>query len=114
MNWTNLENTTQLEDIKKESHSQPIMIFKHSTRCSISGMAIDRLTRSWKESETSHIKPYYLDLISYRQISNQIAEEFGVQHESPQVILVKDGKAVYDTSHMGINYKEILSESSSL
>ncbi|WP_143959590.1 bacillithiol system redox-active protein YtxJ [Litoribacter populi] len=113
MNWINLEQAVQLEDIKKESHEQPVMIFKHSTRCSISGMAIDRLTRNWKDAETAHIKPYYLDLINFRDISNQIAQEFGVQHESPQVILVKDGKAIYDNSHMGISYKDILSESSS-
>jgi bacillithiol system protein YtxJ len=109
MNWINLENIAQLEEIKKLSHEQPVMIFKHSTRCSISGMAYDRLKRSWKAEETDHIKPYYLDLISYREISNKIAEEFGVRHQSPQVIVVKNGEAVYDNSHMGISYSDILS-----
>ena len=72
-------------------------------------MAYDRLKRSWKAEETGHIKPYYLDLISYREISNKIAEEYGVQHQSPQVIVVKNGEAVYDNSHMGISYSDILS-----
>jgi len=109
MNWEKLENLSQLEDIKKESHDISVLIFKHSTTCSISSMAWDRLKRNWKEEETGNIKPYYLDLHSYREISNKVAEEFDVMHQSPQVILIQNGEAKYSTSHMGINYKEILS-----
>ena len=109
MTWENLENLTQLEDIKKESEQKSILIFKHSTSCSISGMALDRLKRNWNEKETSHIKPYYLDLLSFREISNMVATEFDVEHQSPQIILVKNGEATYFTSHMGISYKDILS-----
>lgn len=110
MNWKKLEEISQIEDIKEESNHQPIMIFKHSTRCSISAMAWDRLKRNWKDEDSQKIKPYYLDLISYREISNAIAKEFGVYHESPQVIIIKDGRATYNNSHMGINYQEILSQ----
>lgn len=109
MNWNKLENLSQLEDIKEESHGISVLIFKHSTSCSISGMAWDRLKRSWDDKETNNIKPYYLDLLSYREISNKVAEEFDVRHQSPQVIIIKKGEAVYSTSHMGINYQEILS-----
>ena len=95
------------ENDKNESKEQPVVIFKHSTRCSISSMAFDRLRRAWKEGE--NVKPYYLDLIQYRDISNQIAERFGIMHQSPQVILLKDGKAIYDNSHMGISYQDLIS-----
>ncbi|MTI21990.1 bacillithiol system redox-active protein YtxJ [Fulvivirga sp. RKSG066] len=107
MNWNQLQSNDLLDKIKEESKSQPVLIFKHSTRCSISSMALNRLERSWDESEMEGLKPYYLDLISYRNISDQIASDFGVEHASPQVIVIKDGAAVYDNSHMGISYEEL-------
>lgn len=69
-------------------------------------MALNRLERSWKTSEIA-ISTYLLDLISYRELSSQIEKEFGVYHESPQLILIKNGKAVYDASHMAISYNDI-------
>ncbi len=108
MNWENLQNISQLEEIKRMSDTKPVLIFKHSTRCSISSMAWDRMRRNWKDSDTEKVTPYYLDLISYRDVSNAVATEFGIRHESPQVILIKNGEAVYDNSHMGINYQEII------
>lgn len=107
MNWNYIKDTETLNSIKAESDSSAILIFKHSTRCSISSMALSRLERSWDEAHMSGLKPYYLDLISYRNISNQISDEFGVEHQSPQVIVIKSGKAIYDNSHMGINYEEL-------
>jgi len=109
-NWKKLQHLSQIDSIKKESEQQPVMIFKHSTRCSISAMAWDRLKRNWKPEDSARVSPYYLDLITYREISNAIAKEFDVYHESPQVIIIKGGKATYNNSHMGINYKEILSQ----
>lgn len=109
-NWKTLENIKQIDAIKEESERHPVMIFKHSTRCSISSMAWDRLKRNWKPEDSEAIVPYYLDLIRFRNISDAIAKEFGVSHESPQVIIIKNGSAAYDTSHMGINYKDILSQ----
>jgi bacillithiol system protein YtxJ len=108
MNWENLQNISQLEEIKRMSETKPVLIFKHSTRCSISSMAWDRMKRNWKDTDTEKVIPFYLDLISYRDVSNAVALEFGIRHESPQVILIKNGKAVYDNSHMGISYQEIL------
>jgi len=108
-NWKKLEHLSQIESIKKESEQQPVMIFKHSTRCSISAMAWDRLKRNWKPEDNKKFSPYYLDLITYREISNAIAKEFDVYHESPQVIIIKGGKAIYNNSHMGVNYKDIIS-----
>ncbi|HLT08612.1 MAG TPA: bacillithiol system redox-active protein YtxJ [Cyclobacteriaceae bacterium] len=109
-NWKTLDKLEQINEIKKESETRTVLIFKHSTRCSISGMAWDRLQRNWKAEDSEKLSPYYLDLIRYREISNLIAKEFGVEHESPQAILIKNGVATYDTSHMGINYQEIISQ----
>lgn len=108
MDWKRLESLEQLAQIKQESQEKPVLIFKHSSRCSISSIAWDRLKRNWKSEDSERISPYFLDLISYREISNTIAREFEVYHESPQIILIKEGKAVYDTSHMGINYHDIM------
>ena len=108
MDWNILENLSQLDEIKQKSGEKPVLIFKHSTRCSISGMAWDRLKRNWKKEDSEKVTPYFLDLIRHREISNQIEKEFSVYHESPQVILVKSGKAVYDNSHMGISYADIM------
>lgn len=108
MKWQKLQSVDQLSEIKSLSATKPVLIFKHSTRCSISSMALSRLERAWKEEDNNKIEPFYLDLIEYRSISNQIAQEFNVMHESPQVLIVKDGKCIKSNSHSGINYFEIL------
>jgi bacillithiol system protein YtxJ len=108
MIWERLTSLDQLEAIRKESAEKPVLIFKHSTRCSISRMVLDRLERNWDKKEMEpHVKAYFLDLISFRQISNQIAALFEVDHESPQVVIIRNGTSVYDRSHMGIDYQEI-------
>jgi bacillithiol system protein YtxJ len=106
MNWNELTSMEQLDTVVNESMQQPVVIFKHSTRCSISSMAFDRLQRSWDNGDD--IKPYYLDLIEHRDISNQIVEKFGVRHQSPQVIILKGGQVIYDNSHMGISYQAVV------
>jgi len=98
MNWKELTQIEQLDTVKNESNQQTIMLFKHSTRCSISSMAKNRLERAW-DFEDAQIKPYYLDLIAHRDVSNAIADQFGIQHESPQVLLIKNGECVYNASH---------------
>lgn len=107
MEWIELRDVNELDEIKKKSQEQPVVIFKHSTSCPISGMAINRLERSWDSQEMSDIKPYYLDLIRHRNISNMIEEKFGIPHESPQILVIKGGNVIYDTSHMGINYQDV-------
>lgn len=104
MNWTDLTDEPQLEAIRQQSFEQPVVIFKHSTRCSISSMAKSRLERS---SVPEGIAFYYLDLIRYRPVSNKIAEDFQVHHESPQVLLIRNGECIYDESHNGIDMEEI-------
>ncbi len=108
MSWKKLDNISQIEEIIKESKEKPVLVFKHSSRCSISSMAWNRVERNWKIEDSERISPYFLDLIAYREVSNAIAETLAVPHASPQVILIKNGKAVYDNSHMGISYQDIL------
>ena len=107
MNWNRLERPEQLKEIITESADNNILIFKHSTRCNISRSTLDRLERNWKDAEVPNVKPYFLDLLSYRDISNTIAEQFQVEHQSPQVLIIRHGKAIYDNSHYGIDFQEI-------
>jgi bacillithiol system protein YtxJ len=110
MNWNKLTEENQLDEIKQESYNQPVMILKHSTTCSISATALSRLERAWNTDAAKDIKPYYLDLLKLRPISNKIAQEFDVDHESPQVLIIKNGKSVYNASHFDIRFDEIVKQ----
>ncbi len=108
MNWNKLTQLEELNTINEASFSQKIMVFKHSTRCSISSGALNRLERNWNdEIDSAKIKPYYLDLIGFRAISNEISSKWGVEHQSPQVLIIENGKCIYTTTHFEINYEEI-------
>lgn len=104
MHWIHLTDEEQLKNIITESEVRPQVIFKHSTRCSISGVAMQRLQ---KAPQPDGVDFYFLDLIRYRSISNKIAEVFKVHHESPQVLVVKDGQCIYSESHLGIAMDDI-------
>ena len=106
MNWRRLETETQLDEITSLSKEVAVAIFKHSTTCPISSMAQSRLVGSWDISE-SEIIPYHLDLLRNRSLSVLIAETFQVVHESPQVLLIKNGECIYETSHLDINTPEL-------
>ena len=110
MKWNELRELNQLEEITRESEEKTILIFKHSTRCSSSRVALDRLQRNWKDEEMQMVKPYFLDLISYREISDQIAEKYSIEHESPQVVIIKNRQAIFSESHWGIDYQVIKSK----
>jgi bacillithiol system protein YtxJ len=104
MNWIPLNQETQLDEIVANSTTIPQVIFKHSTRCSISSIAKNRLD---KKDAPDGINFYLLDLIKYRSLSNKIAEDFQVRHQSPQVLVINNGKCVYDESHSGITFDEV-------
>ena len=111
MLWHQLTNLGQLQHIKEISQEQSgksraVLIFKHSTRCNISAMALSRLENKWQDTEA--VPCYYLDLLNHRNISDQIALDFGIPHQSPQVLLIKNGKCIYHQSHSGISAAEIL------
>ncbi|PKP49946.1 MAG: bacillithiol system redox-active protein YtxJ [Bacteroidetes bacterium HGW-Bacteroidetes-12] len=108
MNWLRLENPSDFQQLLDASFSDnlsAVAIFKHSTRCVISTMAKVRLAASWNFKDELPI--YYLDLIQHRALSNQVSEELGVEHQSPQLLLIKGGKCFYHTSHNGISVREI-------
>ena len=108
MNWIPLNEEEQLEKIIEKSQTTPQVIFKHSTRCSISSMAKNRLD---KNDQPEGIDFHYLDLLKHRNISNKISDYFHVPHQSPQVLIIRDGKCTYNESHSGIMMEDIIAES---
>lgn len=104
MQWTNITDQAQVSQIKEQTGYS--LIFKHSTRCSVSAMAKRRFEMDW-DAIPADTNLYFLDLISYRAISAQIAETFQVHHESPQIILIKDGACILDASHSDISAEEV-------
>lgn len=104
MNWIELASEDQLDIIIEKSKEKPQVIFKHSTRCSISAMAKGRLERSIRPENTDF---YFLDLIAYRNVSNKISTTLQVFHESPQILLIRNGECIYDESHGAISMDEI-------
>jgi bacillithiol system protein YtxJ len=107
MNWFNITSLKQLEEIRERSKVKPQVIFKHSIRCGVSSMVKTRLEKS---NPPADIDFNFLDLINNRNISNKLAEEFDVWHESPQVLLIKDGKCVYNESHSAIRMADLIEQ----
>lgn len=104
--WKTIESDLQLQAAIDESYERPVVIFKHSITCGISAAAKYRLEEQWDFSQ-EELSFYYLDLLAYRSISNKIAEELGVTHQSPQVIVLENGRAIYDTSHHQVSVSAI-------
>lgn len=104
------EDFKSVEEVDLLSKTKNVLIFKHSTRCSISSTALNRFDRNWKDEYGDKIKLFYLDILSNRTLSNQIAEHYSVQHESPQVLLISNGKCIYSTSHLDISVSEIIKQ----
>lgn len=110
MEWLFLTSEKQLEEINQMSFKPNILgvlVFKHSTRCSISVMALNRLERNWKCS-IENLPAYYLDLLNNRQLSLKIADLYTIEHESPQVLVIKNGKCIFSASHSNINVDDII------
>ena len=100
--WISLTSLDQLENIYKESHIKPVAIFKHSTRCGISRMALRQFEKQLNIDMNS-VRLYFLDLLVYREISNEVASRFKVYHQSPQLIIFKNGTAIHQSSHHEID-----------
>lgn len=103
-NWISLTAEAQLDTIKQQSFVKPQVIYKHSTRCSLSSVALRRLNNADVKPDADY---YFLDLIRYRSLSDTIAHDFRVHHESPQLLLIKNGECVYEESHLGIDMPEL-------
>jgi len=109
MKWTLLTDLDQLDAIDDASRERPVLIFKHSTRCSISSAALGRLERAWAPADDAHIA-YFLDLLKYRSISNAIATRYRIEHESPQALVIRNGKCVGVSAHFGITYTDLITQ----
>ena len=105
MQWIHLTGEEQLNQLIIKSQNRPQVIFKHSTRCSISAVALQRLQKTDPPADVDFI---FLDLLAYRSLSNKIAEMFKVRHESPQVLVIKDGACIFNESHLSISMDEIV------
>lgn len=107
MEWIKLQTPDQLDQVILLSHQTPCLIFKHSTRCSISTIAQHRLKGAWQWQE-KEIRTFHLDVIEFREISNLVAERFNVRHESPQMLIIHKGVCIHHSSHMDINIDDLM------
>ena len=97
VNWRPLTDLGQLNEIINESAEKPVAIFKHSTRCGVSRMSLKEFENEFDLHD--FVTPYFVDLLENRHVSDAIAKQFGVEHQSPQLILIKNGAPIYHASH---------------
>lgn len=98
--WRSLTDAGQLNEIINESTEKPVAIFKHSTRCGVSRMTLKQFESEYDLEDK--VTPYFLDLLENRDLSNEIASRFGIEHQSPQLLLIRNGRTIYDASHSDI------------
>lgn len=107
--WNIIESEQDLENSIKKSYEEKIAIFKHSTSCFISKTVLKNFEKELQEAENKNVNLYFLDLLAYRNLSNKIAEDLGIRHESPQLIVIENGKAINNASHQDITLSQIIS-----
>jgi|TARA_B110000259_G_scaffold81794_1_gene95637 bacillithiol system protein YtxJ len=110
MDWNNLNSVEQLSEIDEKSKTKTQIIFKHSTRCSVSSFAKRILTSEYTEEVQNKVDVYYLDLIAFREISQEIASRYSVMHESPQILVINNGACSYNASHSDVSFDKALSK----
>lgn len=103
--WQALTNVNQLVEIEKRSLAKTQLIFKHSTRCGISSMVMNQFVSMYDLDTNADL--YYLDLLNYRDVSNEVGYKFQVLHQSPQLLIIRNGVAVAHASHGSINELEL-------
>ncbi len=104
--WTYLTEKGQIEEILLQSATKPVLIFKHSTRCGVSRMALKSFERDY-DVDKADLELYFLDILKYRQLSNEISEKLEVHHQSPQVLLIKNKSVIYHDSHYQISVETV-------
>ncbi len=104
--WLILKSLEQIEEILTKSNEMPVLVFKHSDRCGVSSASKSDLDRDWDLRE-NEIVAYYLDVVENRAVSDEVAKRFGVRHESPQVLVIRDGAVVHTSSHWDISVREL-------
>ena len=107
MNWKKIESVEQLEAIDELSKSNPVLIFKHSTRCGISMGVYADFEETFRDGIPDNMEVFYLDILMHRNISNTIAEIYKVRHESPQVLIIQNGRCIMNKAHFAINFDEL-------
>ncbi|RYM35496.1 bacillithiol system redox-active protein YtxJ [Brumimicrobium glaciale] len=105
LNWIHITTVEELKQAIAETDNVTGLFFKHSTRCNISSMALSRFESSWEQDDKCEL--YFIDLIAHRDVSNAISELTDVDHQSPQVIVVKNRREIFNASHNGISSSEI-------
>lgn len=105
--WNELKEISQLDKIEMESEDNYVAILKHSTRCGISRMVLRMFESDYNISEDAPVKLYFLDLIAFREISNEIEKRFNVRHESPQLIILHNKEVVHHSSHQSISAEKL-------
>ncbi len=108
MDWINLNSIEQLTEIDENSHLKTQIIFKHSTRCSISIFAKRILRDEYTDEIKKNADVYYLDLIAFREVSNKVANHYSVVHESPQILVINSGNCTYHASHADVSFRNIV------
>ncbi|MDR9456990.1 MAG: bacillithiol system redox-active protein YtxJ [Salegentibacter sp.] len=103
--WKYITEEQDIEELEKQSFSKPVIIFKYSTRCGISRITLRKFENDLPEN--MDVAFYFMDLVKYRSLSNEIAERFKVSHESPQLIVLKEGKVLHHSSHQDIHAKRL-------
>lgn len=104
--WKSLQSEESLKELIEQSHLKPQLLFKHSTRCGISRMVWSQ-NRSRLESLADSADLHFLDLLTYRDVSNAVARDLQIPHESPQLLIVHQGEVVAHDSHGGISQMDI-------
>ena len=105
MRWKQLTTADIFSRLLQDSYRFPVIIFKHSTRCATSSVALSRVERDLKD-EHGEIEFYYLDVIQCRELSRMIADKLNIEHQSPQMLLIKDAKCAHHSSHLFISLSE--------
>lgn len=104
--WKLIKSEKDLENAIKESHYKRVAIFKHSTSCFISKTVLRNFEKEVANAENQNLSFYFLDLLAFRPVSNKIAEDFGIRHESPQLIVIENGNAISNASHQDISLSQ--------
>lgn len=105
MHWIHLTDEGQLQNILVRSQEKPQVIFKYSNHCYLSEVVFGRLQ---KDCCPEQMDFYFLDLVAYCNISDKVSETFNVAHQSPQILVIRDGECILDESHSEISLEEIL------
>ncbi|WP_159475066.1 bacillithiol system redox-active protein YtxJ [Chryseobacterium sp. 18068] len=106
--WKTIKSEEDLEKAIKQSYENRVAVFKHSTSCFISKTVLKNFEKEIENSDEQNVIFYFLDLLAFRPISNKIAEDFAIRHESPQLIVIENGKAINNASHQDISLSQIV------